>query len=303
MRNAVLAKSKKKKPIGEIIFILSLLVFPLIQVAIWYFYLNFEAVAQAFKNVNPDLTYDWVGFKNFTEVWADFTKKNSLLYVGFWNNWKMYIIAWILSTPTSFLFSFIIFKKYPLSGVYRLLVMVPSILSPIMTGLIYRKFMLNLPNLHLGGLLVPDFLGEEKYRFWTVVIYNVIMGFSTSSVIYPNIMNDIDVEIRESALLEGASALEEFWYIVFPYCIPTFTTFTIGNIPGIFGAGPLFSFWGYDAPADIYTVGYHIFKQTMNGGTAWYGYTSALNIMMMLITIPLTFGVKTLLEKADPLND
>lgn len=295
-------KIKKKKTIGEVIFIVSLLIFPLIQLAIWYFYLNFESVLQAFKTVHTDLSYEWVGFLNFKSVWSDFTEKGSLLYVGFWNNWKMYIVSWILSTPTSFLFAYIIFKKYPMSGAYRLLVMVPSILSSILTGLIFRKFMFNLPKLGMGGEL-PDFLGEEKYRFWTVVIYSVVNGFSTSSVIYPNVMNDIDAEILESAQLEGVSALEEFWYIIFPYCIPTFTTFTIGNIPGLFGAGPLFSFWGYNAPSDVYTVGYHIFKQTMNGGAAWYGYTSALNMMIMVITIPMTFGAKTLLEKVDPLND
>ena len=303
MNGATITKKRKKKPISEIVFIISLLVFPLVQLSIWYFYLNFESVLQAFKNVNPDLTYEWVGVRNFKDVWSDFTEKGSLLYVGFWNNWKMYIVSFILTTPTSFLFAYIIFKKYPMAGSYRVLVMVPSILSSIMTGLVFRKFIFNLPDLKILGWKIPDFLGAEKYRFWTVVLYGAVNGFSTSSVIYPNIMNDIDKGIIESAQLEGASALEEFWYIVFPFCIPSFTTFTIGNIPGIFGAGPLFVFWGYSAPTDVYTVGYHIFKLTMDGGAAWYGYTSALNMMIMVITIPLTFGAKTLLEKADPLND
>ena len=256
---ATVKKKKKKRPFGETVFIFSLVWFPLVQLAIWYFYLNFESVLQAFKAVNYDLTYRWVGLENFKNVWADFTEKGSLLNIGFWNNWKMYFYSWLLSTPTSFLFAYIVFK-YPVGKAYRLLVMIPSIFSGIIAGMMFNKFVFNLPNFQLGGLKLPDFLGVEKYRFGTVVVYNVINGFGTSTVVYPNIMNDIDKGIIESAQLEGASALEEFWYIVFPYCIPTFTTFTIGSVASIFAAGPLFSLWGYAAPTDVYTVGYHIFK-------------------------------------------
>lgn len=51
-------------------------------------------------------------------------------------------------------------------------------------------------------------------------------------------------------------------------------------------------------------LNYWIFtKSTQENAALEYGYNSALSLLLTLITIPVTFGVKAIMEKADPMND
>ena len=76
---------KKKFPWGERIFIWSLLAAPLVQLAIFYFYVNISAFTLAFKDVSADLSYRWVGFDNFIQVWKDLINPNYYLGTAFKN--------------------------------------------------------------------------------------------------------------------------------------------------------------------------------------------------------------------------
>lgn len=303
---------KKKFPWGERIFIWSLLAAPLVQLAIFYFYVNISAFTLAFKELSSDMTYKWVGFDKFAEVWADFVKPNSVLMTSFKNSILKFLISEAVKIPMVFLIAYYVYKRLPGALVFRIVSMLPTIISSLVITLVVKSFMNNLPTLGKQiGINIPKVFAMENshMHFAVSLIYSIWLGWSTAAIIYPNRINSIDGAIMESAQLEGVSMLEELWYIILPMLMPTFTTFTVVAVSSIFTeSGPLFALWGYDTDTAAYNVGFFIFKRTTYSTdtvnpTLWYSYVAALGLMTSIISIPLTFGTKRILEKVDPMND
>ena len=302
---------KKKFPWGERIFIWTLLAAPLVQLAIFYFYVNFSAFTLAFKDLNADMSYKWVGFDKFAEVWADFIKPNSILMGSFKNSLLKFLIYEICKIPLTFLVAYHVYKRLPAALIFRVVSMLPTIISSLVITLVVKMFMNNLPKLgEQIGIYIPKVFAEENahMHFAVSLIYSIWLAWSAAAIIYPNRMNSIDGALIESAQLEGVSMLQELWYIILPMLMPTFTTFTVIAFSGIFTeSGPLFALWGYSTDTAAYNIGFFIFKKTTDSGagdpTLWYSYVAALGLMCSVISIPLTFGVKKILEKVDPMND
>ena len=123
---------------------------------------------------------------------------------------------------------------------------------------------------------------------------------------YSNAMSgNISPEMVEAAQLEGVSAIQEFFYITFPLIFPTFSTFTVTGVAGIFtNQFGLFNFYGPAADPSLQTYGYYIYVKTLNASSkAEYPYLASMGVWLTAVAAPITFLVKYLLEKIDPTND
>lgn len=298
---------KKRFPWGERIFIWAMLAYPLIQLAIFYFYVNFSSFTLAFKDLQSDMSYKWVGFSKFAEVWTDFFKADSLLMRSFWNSLLRFAVSFTIRTPLVFLFAFYVFKRFPGAALFRIVAMLPTIISSVIVGLVFKEFMEALPQFFLSiGIKIPDLMNDPSTVFWVATFYGMWLSFNTAAIVYPNRMNSVDGALIESAQLEGCSTLQELWYILIPLVFPTFTTYTVLAFSGLFTeSGAVFTLYGYNALPETYNLGYYIFVKTTSGAnkTSWYSYVAALGLMLSCLSIPITFGVKKLLEKVDPMND
>jgi ABC-type sugar transport system permease subunit len=114
-------------------------------------------------------------------------------------------------------------------------------------------------------------------------------------------MNSISESIVESAKIEGANSIQEFFFITIPMIFSTITTFLVVGIAGIFASQMnLFSFYGTDADAHLYTVGYYLYASTAKATFADYPRLSAFGLVLSAVAVPITYSVKYLLEKFGP---
>ena len=150
-------------------------------------------------------------------------------------------------------------------------------------------------------------MDNPETTFPTLIAYNLWLGFGTNILLYSGAMSGINDSIVESAHLDGVNTIQEFVYITFPMIFSTFSTFIIAGLSGIFTQQlHLFSFYGSSAPAEIRTLGYYIHISTLNSGVIrkqgffTYSELSALGLMITLIVLPITFGVRALFEKFGP---
>ena len=65
----------------------------------------------------------------------------------------------------------------------------------------------------------------------------------------------------------------------------------------------LFSFFGTDAERYNWTVGYDLLRQTRLAGYANYPYLASLGLILTVVTLPICYGAKYLLEKFGPSAD
>ena len=135
------------------------------------------------------------------------------------------------------------------------------------------------------------------------MFYNILMSFGVSVLMYSDAMGNISPEMIEAAKLEGVTGIKEFIFISFPMIYPTFTTFLITGIAGIFtNQWNLFSFFG--GGGQIQTFGYWLYVQTSGAAAeAEYPVLAAIGFWLTLIAVPMVLVIKKLVEKFGPKED
>ena len=301
-----LLKQKRKNKTRELIFILLVTAYPMINFLIFYLYKNASSVLVAFQEYDIAHNVSFAGFKNFEIFFKElFTPGNSYL-IGLKNNLIAYAVSLLIFKPMQFALAFFIYKKATLGGTYRFVMMIPSIISSTVVALMFMRFINAMPLFMrtMGVDNFPKLLQDPRTRFGMTLFYDFWNGFGMVVIYYYNAMNRIDDEIIESAQLDGINYVKEFLYITFPMIFPTVTTFLITGFSGIIGgAGPLYLFWKLDAPTDVYRFGYILYRLTLKQGETAYPLVSAIGLVTTFIMFPLTLWLRNFLERVDPNNE
>ena len=167
----------------------------------------------------------------------------------------------------------------------------------MLLGAIFQTFMDTIiPNLMDR---VPLFALGEGTAFPTAMFFIVWFSFGSQILIYNGTMSQISPSVIESAQLDGATPLIELWKIVLPEIMPAVGTFLIVGIAGLFtNQANLFGFHGTGAKdyEGEYTIGYWMYVQTLGTETE-YPYISTIGLCCTLIVLPMTWGVKKLVNK------
>lgn len=290
-------KSKK-----DLVFYIAMFAFPVIQFCVFYIAVNFNSILLAFQNVDIlSGQVTWAKFDNFKQVISDMLNMYTVK-VATKNSIIVYILTILISTPLNLLFSFYLYKKNFGSGLFRIFLFLPSIVSSIVMVLMYQFFVeAAVPTIYneLTGKYMAGLMENMDTRFGVVLFYNIFTGFGVTVLMYSDSMNAISPEVVESGKLDGAVGLKEFWYITLPSIWPTFTTFFVVGIAGLFtNQFNLYSFFSGYAAAEVSTLGYWMYVKTLNaaGSRADLSYLSAMGLILTVITVPLVFGLRKLLS-------
>lgn len=291
-----------KKRWGELVFYCCLIAYPLAQFTVFYVCVNFNSILLAFKQYNPEtVTYSFWGFGNFAkfakDVMSDYAMRSA-----FSNSFWLYLCGLVIGMPLNLIFAFFMYKKIPLSGFFRVVLFLPQIISTLVISLMFRYFVEN----GLSSLSFPGFnlLLSKKTGFPTMIFYNIWAGFGTQILIYTSSMNQISDSVVESARLDGASFLREFWSITLPSIFPAVTTFLVVGVAGFFtNQANLYNFYGGAARDDMLTLGYVFFRKiagSNDASFAQYPYAAAAGLLFTIIAAPITLAAKWALEKFGP---
>ena len=295
------------KKVKTNLFVYSLIAYPLILFAIFYVATNFNSILLAFKKIDTmSGTYTWT-FSNIQNAFELFTKSPVLLSTAK-NSLLAYVVLTFLGTPLGLIFSYYIYKKLPMSNAFRVILFLPSIISGIVMVTIFQFFVERaIPAFasQLFGVKMKGLLENPGSRYATIIFYNLWVGFGTSVLMYSNGMSGISQEMVESAHLDGATGLTEFWKITLPMIYPTLSTFLVTGIAGLFtNQIALSSFYGGGAPENLQTYGYYLYMKTKNAKSdSEYTLLAAMGLLLTVIVVPLTLGVKWALEKFGPKED
>lgn len=290
-------KRKIKGDIGERVFYGALLALPLLQIAIFYFYVNFNSVMLAFKEYSFTEGFTWNFTANFSKLWYELTKVNTLI-IAFKNSIIVWFFTTVLGTFLAIVFAYYIYKKWAFAKTFKFFLFLPSVLPSILLIGVYKFFMDSaLPGyLGLSGTILTG-----NTLFPTVVFYNVWICFGAQLLIYTGAMDQISPEIIEAGQVDGVTPIREFFSIVLPMILPTVSTFVIANVATLFtNQANLVGFFNFNdsnlQPSD-YTIGYYLFRMVgATGGMDNYPYASLLGILCTLIAFPLTMLARRLLN-------
>jgi ABC-type sugar transport system permease subunit len=295
---------KKKANIKEKLFILALLFYPLANFAVFYIGVNANSILLAFQNVDIDGKFLGLTLNNFKIVYDKVTLTGGEYVQGFKNSIIWYLISTFFSFTLTILFAYYVYKKRIFGKTFKLIIMLPAIISPVCVALMFEKFVGSLPVFFSTlGVQLPNFFRDSEYVFGTNLFYSLWGSFGSSVLIYSNTMTGIDSGVVESARIDGVTNVQEIWYITIPLLMPTIATYITTGVVSILGnQGPLYLFYEYDAPYETTLVGYLMFKETMRLGSQNYPVMSAMGMIMTVITFPVVMLVKNVMQKLDPTN-
>ena len=100
-------------------------------------------------------------------------------------------------------------------------------------------------------------------------------------VIFSAALQGIPIDIREAAVLDGASKSREIRHIVIPFIAPTIVSLVTVNMISGFKAFDLLNVLTHGGPADsTMIVSLYMYKQAFS---AWkYGYSSAVAVVLFI---------------------
>ena len=296
-------RKSKKANIQDALFYASIVVLPLLQFCIFYIGVNFNSFFLSFKNIDAltgEVTY--VGFENYVRLFNDlvtlpefvYAIKNSLIYF-------VYQICIII--PTGLIFAYYIFKINFLSGFFRVILFLPSIICVMVTVIMYKYFVeYFIPEIinQIFGTNLYNLFSEN--RLISVFIYNLFMGFGGGVLLYVGAMNGISNEVLEAAKLDGCSPMREFISVILPQIFPTISVFLVTSVAGIFtNQLNLFAFFDKNLDPMDYSMGYYLYKNVLYGGETKYPYLAALGLSITVIIAPLTLLLRKFFNKVDPM--
>lgn len=290
-------------------FIYGMIALPLLQLAIFYFAVRIDGILLAFQTYQ-DGVYFWSGFENFRNVIADFTSgtmigpiSRSLLIYG----------CGLLMLPVHVFLAFLIWRKIPLSNVFKVLLFLPNVIPGIVFVLVAKYGIEKVFPIIFNNQELALLISNVETGFQTVLIYDLFMGFPGSLIIYLGTIGSVDNSVVEAGRLDGLGMFGEFWHVILPHVYPTVATYFVIGLTGLFTAsGSFYSFYRDRAPEQFQTVGYLIFVKTLTGGGAggtssnpqeMYGYITAFGLILSAVTIPIVFLVKWLTEHYGPSED
>lgn len=301
-------KKRTRAAKGDMLFYVLMMAWPILQFCVFYIAVKFNSIMYSFQRYDKlsgavTWTLDYVrnALKMMTTspVLIDAMKMTLLFFVLFTG----------INTPLGLLFSYYIAKKQFAAGFFRVFLFLPSIICSVIMVLIYGNFVdVALPEIVrvTTGKTIGGLMSTKSTRFFAVMFYNLLVGFGVNVLMYSNAMSAISEEVVEAAHLDGATSIKEFWFVTLPSIYPTLVTFMITSLAGMFlNQYNLYSFFGSGEHFGLQTYGLYFYVQTLlaDGSRAEYSQISAIGLWLTFIALPLTYGVKFLLEKFGPSED
>lgn len=294
----------KTKRRNQKIFYTCLLIYPVAQFLIFYVFVNINSILLAFQTYDVDTaTFYYTGFNNFIDVVYDLFNDVEMKTATI-NSFKIYFFSLVIGLPLNLIFSFLMYKKIPAHGIFRVVLFLPQIISSLVISLMFRYFVEEaMPEL-LDGM---NLLLNKKTGFGTMIFYGIWASFGTQILIYTNAFSKISPELVEYGKLEGMNLWQEFIHVSLPAIFPTITIFLVAGVAGIFvNQASLFNFYGTGAKTHLKTLGYIFFVQVLKSESAAYAlypYASAAGLIFTLVATPITLLLKWALEKFGPRED
>lgn len=302
---------KKKSKKGDLIFYSLLMIWPLLQFAVFYIYVNFNSILFAFSKYagnkrSVSFSYLFANVKEF--IRGVNTGGNNYLGDALGRSLLGWIIATGISLPLGLFFSYYIGRKMLGAGFFRIVLFLPSVISILVLVYVYNIFVTDtLPAIFKDffGVKIDNPLDNTKpSAFSVILVFKIFIGFGTSVLMFSNAVSGVSPDTLEAGKIDGASAIQEFWHIVLPSLYSTITVFLITSVANILlDQFDIFSFYGWRS-GNMTTIGHLFFiKATAAETRAVYPPIAAFGVVLTFIAVPTTFLVKYLLERFGPSED
>ncbi len=236
----------------------------------------------SFTNFKGYGSYDWVGVRNYVDLFTDGRVGRSYLFT-----FKYAIVGTILTNVISLVIALGLNSKIKGKSVLRGIYFIPNVLGGLVIGYIFSfcfAYILPVIGQSLGIEALSSSMLSSTSRAWiAIVIVGCWQAIAMNTIIYISGLQTVPEDIYEAGAIDGVTGWRKFKDLTFPLIIPFFginMVLSMKNFLMVFDqvmaltkAGPAQS---------TESISYLIYNNGMSGGQ--FGFQSA-NAFLFFVTI------------------
>ena len=137
------------------------------------------------------------------------------------------------------------------------------------------------------------FFAIPKAFWWIIAMLNIWKEMGWAAIIYIATIANIDPQLYEAAMVDGAGRLRRIFHITLPGIVPTIVVLTILSVPDLLNAGFEPSFLLGNALVSDYSrvLDTHVYAVGIQQGR--YSLATAIGLMRMVVGLVLILGANT----------
>ena len=236
----------------------------------------------SFTNFKGYGSYDWVGVRNYVDLFTDGRVGRSYLFT-----FKYAIVGTILTNVISLVIALGLNSKIKGKSVLRGIYFIPNVLGGLVIGYIFSFFftyILPVIGQSLGIEALSSSMLSSTSRAWiAIVIVGCWQAIAMNTIIYISGLQTVPEDIYEAGAIDGVTGWRKFKDLTFPLIIPFFginMVLSMKNFLMVFDQVMALTKGGPAQSTE--SISYPIYNNGMSGGQ--FGFQSA-NAFLFFVTI------------------
>lgn len=241
-----------------------------------------RGVIYSFTNFKGFGNYDWVGFRNYIDLFSDARVGKSYLFT-----FKLAVVTTIVVNVIALLLALALNSKIRAKSFFRGAYFLPNILGSLVVGYIFNYFFTYiLPALaDMIGVeaLSTSILSNPGSAWIGIMVVCAWQAIAMNTIIYISGLQTVPEDVYEAGGLDGATGWKQFRYLTFPLIIPFFSINMVLCVKNFLMVFDQIMAMTKGGPAQsTESISYLIYNNGMSGGQ--FGFQSA-NAVVFFITI------------------
>ncbi len=245
-----------------------------------------RGVIYSFTNFKGFGKYDWVGFRNYIDLFSDLRVGKS-----YWFTFKLAIVSTVVVNVLSLVLALALNSQIRAKSFFRGAYFLPNILGALVVGYIFNYFFTYiLPA--LGSMigseaLSASILSNPKTAWLGILAVCAWQAVAMNTIIYISGLQTVPEDVYEAGGLDGATGFKQFRYLTFPLIIPFFSinmVLCVKNFLMVFDQVMALTKGGPAQSTE--SISYLIYNNGMSGGQ--FGFQSANAVIFFLVIVTLS---------------
>lgn len=256
-----------------------------------------KGVIYSFTNFRGYGSFDWVGLRNYIDLFTDIRVGHSYLFT-----FKLAIAATILTNVVSLLLALGLNSKIKFKSTLRGAYFIPNVLGALVVGYIFNYFFTYI--LPAFGEMIgsstfsSSMLSNTKLAWIAVVIVCAWQSIAMNTIIYISGLQTVPEDVYEAGAIDGATGFRKFQHLTFPLIIPFFSinmVLCVKNFLMVFDQIMALTKGGPAQSTE--SISYLIYNNGMGGGQ--FGFQSANAVIFFIVIVVLSAFQMTITGKKE----
>ncbi|MDE6937874.1 sugar ABC transporter permease [Lachnospiraceae bacterium 62-26] len=249
-----------------------------------------KGLIYSFTNFKGFGSYDWVGMRNYADLFTDARVGKSYLFT-----FKFAILATVLTNVIALLLALGLNGKIKAKSALRGMYFVPRILGGLVVGYIFGYiFTYILPALTGAGSMLSD----TKTAWIAIVIVTAWQSIAQTTLIYISGLQTVPEDVYEAGAIDGATGWLSFKSLTFPLIIPFFSINMVLSMKDFLMVFDQIMALTKGGPAQsTESISYLIYNNGMGGGQ--FGFQSANAVIFFIVIVAISVAQLTITGKKE----